>query len=157
MGMGNMRKKEKEITVHAAIEFIIQKSLVCRLALSGDNCPYIVPLCFGYQNHTLFFHSAREGKKIDMIKKNNRVCFEFDIDLELVKADQACKFDMKYRSVIGFGKASLVEDPEAKRQALNVIMQHYAGQSYTFPEDILSKTGIIKVEIESLSGKKAGY
>ena len=152
-----MRKKEKEITAHDAIESIIRRSLVCRLALSEDNLPYIVPLCFGYDKHTLYFHCAPEGKKIDILRKNNRVCFEFDIDQELVSADQACKFDMKYRSVIGFGKASLVRDRESKKKALEVIMQHYAGQSYTFPEDILNKTGIIKVEIESISGKKAGY
>jgi len=152
-----MRKKEKEITAHEAIESIIQRSLVCRLALSEENRPYIVPLCFGYDQHTLYFHCAPEGKKIDILRKNNQVCFEFDIDQELVKAEQACKFDMKYRSVIGFGKAYLVGDPESKQKALEVIMQHYAGQSYTFPEDIVNKTAIIKVEIESISGKKAGY
>ena len=152
-----MRKKEKEITTDEAIEAIIQRSLVCRLALSEENHPYIVPLCFGYDQHTLYFHCDREGKKIDILRKNNQVCFEFDIDQELVKAEQACKFDMKYRSVIGFGKAYLVEDPESKQKALQVIMGHYAGQSYTFPEDIVNKTGIIKVEIESISGKKAGY
>ena len=152
-----MRKKEKEITAHAAIESIIHRSLVCRLALADGNDPYIVPLCFGYEGHTLYFHCDREGKKIDILRKNNRVCFEFDIDQELVKADQACKFDMKYQSVIGFGKAFLLEDAESKRQALPAIMRHYMGQSYSFPEEIVNKTGIIKVEIESLSGKKAGY
>ncbi len=152
-----MRKKEKEITAYEAIESIIQRSLVCRLALSEDRRPYIMPLCFGYQNHNLYLHCAPAIKKIDILRKNNQVCFEFDIDQEMVKADQACKFDMKYRSVIGFGNASLVEDPASKQKALDFIMQHYAGQSYTFPDDILSKTGIIKVQIESISGKKAGY
>jgi len=152
-----VRKKEKEITAHAAIDSIIQKSIVCRLGLSENNRPYIVPLCFGYRDHTLYFHTAREGKKIEILRKNNQVCFEFDIDQELVTSDQACKFDMKYQSVIGFGRASLVEDPDSKQKALNVIMGHYADQSYTFPDDILRKTGIIKVEIESISGKKAGY
>jgi hypothetical protein len=88
-----MRKKEPEIKTHEEIESIIQKSIVCRLGLSEDNLPNIVPLCFGYQDHTLYFHTAREGKKIDIFRKNNQVCFEFDIDQELVKADQACKFD----------------------------------------------------------------
>jgi hypothetical protein len=64
---------------------------------------------------------------------------------------------MKYRSVIGFGRASLVEDPESKRKALGVIMQHYAGKSFSFPEETLRKTGVMKVEVDSLSGKKAGY
>ncbi len=152
-----MRKKEKEITGHGAIEDIIRRSLVCRLGLSENNRPYIVPLCFGYKDHALYFHCAPEGRKIDILRKNSQVCFEFDIDQELVRSDQACKFDMKYRSVIGFGRASWVEDSQSKRQALEAIMDHYAPGSYVFPEESMKKIGIIKVEIESLSGKKAGY
>ena len=152
-----MRKKEKEITGHEAIESIIQRSLVCRLAFSENNRPYIVPLCFGYKDHTLYFHCASEGRKMEILRKNNQVCFEFDIDQELVKSDQACKFDMKYRSVIGFGRAFIVEDPESKRKALAAIMEHYTGKSYAFPEETLKKTAVVKIEVESLSGKKAGY
>ncbi len=152
-----MRKKEKEITAHGEIESIIGKSLVCRLAFSENNRPYIVPLCFGYKDHTLYFHCAPEGRKMEILRKNNQVCFEFDIDQELVKDDQACKFDMKYRSVIGFGRASVVEDPESKRKALAAIMEHYTGKSYAFPEETLKKTAVVKIEVESLSGKKAGY
>ena len=66
-----MRRSEKEITDKLAIEKIINASLVCRLALSDGNQPYIVPLCFGYQDRTLYFHSALEGKKIDILKKIN--------------------------------------------------------------------------------------
>jgi hypothetical protein len=152
-----MRKKEKEITAHDEIESIIGKSLVFRLAFSENNRPYIVPLCFGYKDHTLYFHCAPEGRKIDILRKNNQVCFEFDIDQELVKDDQACKFDMKYRSVIGSGRASVVVDLESKRQGLAAIMEHYTGKSYVFPEEILKKTVVVKIEVESLSGKKAGY
>jgi nitroimidazol reductase NimA-like FMN-containing flavoprotein (pyridoxamine 5'-phosphate oxidase superfamily) len=152
-----MRKREKEITNLDQIESIIQQSLVCRLGLSENNRPYIIPLCFGYKNRTLYFHCAREGKKLDIIRKNNQVCFEFDIDQELVTAEQACKFDMKFRSVIGLGKAYLVEALEERRKGLEAIMQHYAGKSFSYPEEIVVKTMVIKVEVESLTGKKAGY
>ena len=76
-----MRRREKEITDESTLESIILASLVCRLALSDGNQPYIVPLCFGYQDKTLYFHSALEGKKIDIIKHNQNVCFEFDLVL----------------------------------------------------------------------------
>ena len=82
-----MRRKEKEITDKTAIESIILRSSVCRLALSEDNHPYIVPLCFGYKDNTLYFHSALEGKKLDIMKNNNNVCFEFDIDYQIVEAE----------------------------------------------------------------------
>jgi len=152
-----MRRKEQEITDRAAIESIIAKSMVCRLALSEDDRPYIVPLCFGYEDNALYFHTAREGKKIDILKKNNRVCFQVDCDHELVTDDTACKWSMKYRSVVGFGKAFLIDDPEAKRKALDSIMQHYGGRASGYSAAAMDKTLIIKVEIESMTGKYSGW
>jgi len=152
-----MRRKEKEITDRAVIESIILRSSVCRLALSEDNRPYIVPLCFGYKDNTLYFHSARKGKKLDILRKNNNVCFEFDIDHKIAEAEKACKWGMKYQSVIGYGNASLINDPESKRRAFNIIMQHYSGRPFTYAEAALKDTVIIKVEIESMRGKKSGY
>ena len=120
-----MRRNEREIKDIVLIEEIIRKSQVCRLALSEDDRPYIVPLCFGYKDNTLYFHTAREGKKLNMLKENNNVCFEIDTDHELIKGKKACSCSMKYRSVIGFGKAKLIEEIELKRRALNIIMQNY--------------------------------
>jgi nitroimidazol reductase NimA-like FMN-containing flavoprotein (pyridoxamine 5'-phosphate oxidase superfamily) len=150
-----MRKKEKEITEASAIEAIIKKSLVCRLALSDDNFPYIVPLCFGYRDRVLYFHGSLKGKKIDIIKKNQNICFEFDINTEIVKAEDACHWSMKYRSVIGFGKAQLLEDIEEKRKALNIIMSQYSNGTFEFNDAILKKSGVIKVEIENMKGKQS--
>jgi len=150
-----MRKKEKEITEASAIEAIIKKSLVCRLALSDDNFPYIVPLCFGYRDRVLYFHGSLKGKKIDIIKKNQNICFEFDINTEIVKAEDACHWSMKYRSVIGFGKAVLLEDIEEKRKALNIIMSQYSNGTFEFNDAILKKSGVIKVEIENMKGKQS--
>ena len=152
-----MRKKEKEISDPAAMESIIRRSLVCRLAMAEDDRPYVVPLCFGYRDRTLYFHCAREGKKTDILRKNPQVCVEFDIDPELVTAAEACKFDLNFRSVIGFGKAYLLEDPEERRKGLEAIMQHYAGRSFSYPDEIVGKTMVIKVEVDSLTGKQAGY
>jgi len=150
-----MRKKEKEITEKSAIEAIIKKSLVCRLALSDNNSPYIVPLCFGYRDNVLYFHSSQKGKKIDMIKKNPKVCFEFDTNTEIVKAEDACHWSMKYRSVIGFGKAQLLEDIEEKRKALNIIMGQYSDGTFEYNDAVLKKTFVIKVEIEIMTGKQS--
>ena len=150
-----MRKKEKEINEKAAIEAIIKKSLVCRLALSDNNSPYIVPLCFGYKDRVLYFHSSQKGKKIDIIKRNPKVCFEFDTDTEIVKAEDACHWSMRYRSIIGFGRAVLLEDTEEKRKALKIIMGQYSDRIFQFDDAILKKMGVIKVEIESMTGKQS--
>jgi len=148
-----MRRSEKEITDESAMEAIIHASLVCRLALSDGNQPYIVPLCFGYQDRTLYFHSALEGKKIDILKKNNRICFEFDVNSEIIKAEKACKWGMKYQSVIGFGKAVLVENIAEKKKALNIIMNHYSDRDFQFTDKAIKKIAVIKIEIEGMTGK----
>ena len=152
-----MRRKESEIKDIASIEEIIRKAQVCRLALSENDRPYIIPLCFGYKDKTLYFHSAREGKKLRILKKNNNVCFEIDTDRELIKGKKACSCSMKYRSVIGFGKAELIEETELKRRALNIIMQNYFEGFFKYPDEAVNNTVIIKVEIESMTGKQLGY
>ena len=150
-----MRRKEKEITEASAIEAIIKKSLVCRLALSEGNFPYIVPLSFGYRDKVLYFHGLLKGKKIDIIRKNQNICFEFDINTEIVKAEDACHWSMKYQSVIGFGKAVLLEDSDEKRKALNIIMSQYSDRTFQFNDATLKETVVIKVEIESMTGKQS--
>jgi len=150
-----LRRKDKEITDKNEIESIIRKSLVCRLGLADDGSPYIVPLCFGYKDNSLYFHSAKEGRKIEILKRNNAVCFEFDVDLKIESGKDACAWGMKYRSVIGYGTATLIEDPEEKRKALDVIMAQYANGAFEYSEKVFGKALVIKVEIESMTGKKA--
>jgi len=152
-----MREKDKEIKDIAAIENILSKALVCRLALCENNRPYVVPLCFGYKDNVLHFYCSPEGKKLDILRQNNNVCFEVDIDHELIKADQACDRGMKYKSVIGFGKAVFIEDIESKRKALDIIMQQFSEKSFEYPEEAIKNTVVIKVEIESMTGKQSGY
>ena len=152
-----MRRKDKEINNVSAIRDIIRNALICRLALSDDNRPYVIPLCFGYRDNTLYFHSSPEGRKIEILEKNSNVCFEFDIDHEVVQEEKACKWSMKYRSVIGFGKASFVENLEEKKKGLDAIMERYSGRSFDYPEPAIKQTTIIKVEIESMTGKQSDY
>lgn len=153
-----MRRRDREIVDSAELESIIGAATVCRLAMSEDDRPYIVPLCFGYKDGNLYFHSAEEGKKLEMLRSNSYVCFEMDIDHEVVRADLPCDSEMKYRSVIGFGRASFVDEVEEKRMALDIITSHYsegnAEETYVYPEQKLARTVIIKVKIESLTGKK---
>jgi len=149
-----MRRKDKEVTDKKAIEDIILKSTVCKLAMCDRHQPYIVPLCFGFKDNILYFHSAPKGKKIDILKNNPNVCFEFDIFTQVIKSAKACKWGMKYRSVIGYGKASFVTDENLKRQAFDIIMKQYADGSFLYEEASLTSTVIIKVDIESMTGKK---
>ena len=151
-----MRRSEKEITVKSEIESIILQSMVCRLALSDGQTPYIVPLCFGYTNDTLYFHSAKEGKKLDILKRNNQVCFEFDIGVKPSPGKTACDWGMAFQSVVGFGQALMVEDVTEKRKALELITAQYADKTYKVTDGAAKETLVFKVEISSMTGKRAG-
>ncbi len=126
--------------------------------MSVNDEPYVVPLNFGYRDGVLYFHSAGEGKKIEMLRKNNRVCFEIDLDHEMVVSDKPCDWGFKYRSIIGFGRAELITEPEGKRNAFDIIMAHCGAQGpYAYKEKGFEKACIIKVTIESMTGKQSGY
>lgn len=152
-----MRRKEKELTDKKDIEDIIKRASVCRIGLSMDGEPYVFPVNYGYQNGNLYFHSAQQGQKIDMIKKNPRVCFQMDTDTEIIPADIACDWSIKYRSVIGFGKAEFLKSPEQKRLALKTIMSHYSSQDFTFDDESLDSVCVICIHIEKMTGKMSGY
>jgi nitroimidazol reductase NimA-like FMN-containing flavoprotein (pyridoxamine 5'-phosphate oxidase superfamily) len=148
-----MRRKDQEIVDWGVIDSIIGKAQVCRLALSDGDQPYVVPMCFGYDGKNLYFHSAGEGKKIEILKKNPKICFEIEGDCEIEKGKAACDWGMIYKSVIGFGTISFIDDIDSKRKALDVIAKKYAHESFTYPEKAVEKVTVIKVDIEEISGK----
>jgi nitroimidazol reductase NimA-like FMN-containing flavoprotein (pyridoxamine 5'-phosphate oxidase superfamily) len=149
-----MRKTTSDMDT---IESIIRSAPACRIALSDDGQPYVLPVCFGYADNTLYFHSVPTGRKLDILGKNNAVCCEFDVDQEIVQAEDACAWSVRYRSVVAFGRAFIVEDLEEKRQALDVILAHYGGRPRAYPEATLLRTAVVKVEIQSMTAKISGY
>ncbi len=152
-----MVRNDKAIRDREMIDAIIRKALVCRLAFSDNDTPYVVPMNFGYRDGVLYFHGSPRGRKIDIIKRNPRVCFEMDIDHEIVSSDVPCRWSMKYRSVVGSGTASLVENTDEKRKALAVIGEHYTCSSFNVPTENVRHAAVIRVEIETVSGKSSGY
>lgn len=152
-----MRRSEKEIKSREDIDSIIRRSVVCRIGLCDGNMPYVVPVNFGYDGSRLYFHCAKEGRKLDVLRQNNNVCFEMDIDQEFIKTEKGCGWSMKYRSVIGYGKAFSVENPADKVAAFKVIMAHYSDKEYDFSEKDADKATIVRIDIESMTGKKNWY
>ncbi|MBW2651258.1 MAG: pyridoxamine 5'-phosphate oxidase family protein [Deltaproteobacteria bacterium] len=148
-----MRRKDKEVPGAKDIEDIIRKATICRLALCEGDRPYIVPLCFGYEDGKLYFHSASRGRKLKILENNRNVCFEMDIDQELVFGEAPCKWGFRYRSVVGFGRASFIREPESKREALRIITRNYAEGVFDFTESQVAETTVIRVDVEDMTGK----
>lgn len=154
-----MRRKDKEIVDEKAMVSIIGKAIICRVAMCWQDGPYVIPMNFGYRDNYIYLHSAREGRKLDILQNNDKVCIEFDVDVELVKSQKACKTSMEYKSVLIFGKAIILKDITEKKRALDIIMHHYYYRTspsvFHYPEDALEKVIIIKVKIENMTGKES--
>ena len=144
----------RKITDIEEIEGIINKATVCHLGLVDGDEPYVVPVSFGYERNTLYFHGNLKGRKVELIKKNNRICFAMEIGVEVKKAEEACDWGIKYMSVIGVGRAYILENDEQKSYALDLITKRYAGDELSFPKSELDKTLVVKVDIENITGKQ---
>lgn len=151
-----MRRKEKEINDMAVISQIINKCQVCRLGLSQDDVPYIIPVSFGYDGTTLFFHSAKDGKKVDILSVNNKVCFEFESGVEIIIDEtKPCNWSFSFQSVIGFGKAEELSSPEDKIQGLKHILTQYSDKKWSFDNLPLDGLRVWAINIDSITGKQS--
>lgn len=153
-----MRREDREVKDNNDMELIISHSDVCRIAFSDNNIPYIVTMNFGYiggDNPCLYFHCAPEGRKIDLIGKNNFVCFEMDTDHKLYKGENGCDWGMKYSSIVGYGRISIISGNHEKKKGLDSIMAHYSDRSdFTYNEKIMTRTTVLRLDIEEMKGKK---
>ena len=122
--------------------------------IDGD-MPYIVALNFGYKTGdpaVLYFHCANEGRKLNIIEKNNNVCFQMDVDHKLVIAKKACGYSMNFKSIVGYGKISKVKTVEEKMEGLNYIMKQYSDrEDFSYEDKMIDMTTILKLEIDTLT------
>jgi len=149
---------QKIIQDSQQIEAILSTAKFLRLALSDAETPYIVPMSFGYKENVIYLHSSREGRKIDILKRNPRVCFEAAIETEVITAEDPCKYNVRYRSVIGHGQAKFLEEYNEKVEGLTVLSEHYGKKGpFEFEEWKVNRLCVIKIEIEKMTGKESGF
>jgi nitroimidazol reductase NimA-like FMN-containing flavoprotein (pyridoxamine 5'-phosphate oxidase superfamily) len=152
-----MRRKQNQITDIVIIEEILSKSEVCRIAMIDNGKPYIVPLNYGYKENVIYFHSAPLGKKIELLKINNIVCFEIELLTQIVKNENPCDWGAKYRSVVGYGTIEFLTDLEQKKAGLDIIMAHYGKTDKNiFQNKEVENLLILKLTIEEITGKQSG-
>ena len=150
-----MRLSKKEVTELSAIEKILRTGKTCQLAFTAEPAPYLVTLNYGYHDGALYFHSAAEGRKIDLIKENREVSFTVALDLGLVKGAIACDWSVRFQSVVGHGKISLLESPEEKRQGLDLFMGQYSDAEFSYPDKMIQATAVFKLVINEMTVKQS--
>jgi len=156
--MHNMRRKDREVTDCEQIKEILDGIKSCRLAMVDCGKPYVVPLSYGYTldsgKLTVYFHSAKEGRKIDVLKVNSAVCFEMSTEGEAIFSEATpCDYGYYYSSVIGFGNAEFVENACEKITALKIITKHQAGTDHEFTQAQADTVCVLKVESGDFTGK----
>lgn len=154
-----MRRKDREIINKNELIEILDNADVCRIAMNDNEFPYIVPLNYGYNWNDkleIFFHCAKEGHKINLLSKNNKVSFEIDCGHELVKNEIPCNWGMKYRSIIGKGIINEVNNDNEKIISLNYIMKHYgfSDNLINYKKTTLDKVKVLKLEVLEMTGKQ---
>lgn len=151
-----MRRSKKEITSQDQMHAVIAASPVMRLALCRDNEPYVVPMCFGFDGNSLYFHSAPEGLKIDILRHNPRVCCLFEGNANLdVKGTNPCAWGFSFTTVIVHGRAEQVHAPETKLTALQCITDHYAKNAPRVPADKMGNLEVWMIQILEMKGKQS--
>ncbi len=154
-----MRRADREVTDPEKILEMVRRCTCCRIGFCDDGKVYIVPLSFGFaktgNTYVFYFHSAREGRKLDLIRKNPDVGFEMDSDYEIIAGDVACDYSARFRSIIGNGTLSMVESMEEKRLGLTLIMEQQAGrQDWVFHDKMVDAVAVFKLTVTEMSCKE---
>ncbi|MDO5558940.1 MAG: pyridoxamine 5'-phosphate oxidase family protein [Oscillospiraceae bacterium] len=153
-----MRRKDREVTDLNDIYSIIKKCDSVCVAFFDEEYPYVIPLNFGVSfkdnKFTLYFHGASQGKKLDLIKKNNHVSFTMSTSHKLKLGEKSCDATMDFESVCGSGIVSLLDDEE-KKQSLTFLMEQYDnGAEHSFDDKEVERIAVLKLEVERVTGKR---
>lgn len=154
-----MRRAEREIVDRAALDAILESARILFLALRDEPAPYVLPVCFGLEKDTLYVHSALAGAKIDLLRRHSVVGFSACTDMRVAAGSSACDFSAAAQSVVGTGRARIVEDEEERVRGLDAIMRHYADGPFgkaAYRPGPLSRTCVIAIRIDTVRGKSTG-
>ena len=155
-----MRREDRKVTDIRGINEILLRCKTCHIAMVDDGEPYVVPLSYGYRIVgenvlELYFHSASEGRKLDILKRNDSVCFEISYEGEPIRSETPCDSGYYYASVIGFGKAVFIEGAaDEKREALSIMFRHQTGKDVTFTDEQAGSVCVFKIVSSDYAGKK---
>ncbi len=152
-----MRRKDREVTDPGEVFDILRRCDTLRIAMRGEEYPYVVPVSFGAEcvdgRTVVYFHCAREGRKLDLLRADPRVAVEGDIFIRTETTDHG--ITTRYESVIGFGECVFPEDEEEIRHGLRLICEHYGYAGYSLDHcRALRFLYVGKIVLRELTGKR---
>jgi uncharacterized protein len=151
-----MRRNEKEVKSREEIDSYIAKATICRVGLVDDGEAYIVPMDFGCEDGCFYFHCAKEGRKIDIIRRSPKASFELEIDHGLKMDKDAYKCTHHFVCVMGTGTITIVEDETERMKGLKALMGQYSKDMYDMTEKCKVKVHVLRLKVDTISCKKNG-
>ena len=152
-----MTRREFEVKDPGVIRKILDESKYLHLGLVDDGMPYVVPMSYGYTLEdgklTLYLHSASKGYKLDVIAKDPTCCFEMNCGVEPFQGKIPCQYGITYYSLMGRGKAVMVEDVEEKERAMTLLMKTQTGKEFAFNERLVSIVSVIRIDVTDYTAK----
>lgn len=153
-----MRRKDREVTDINDILSIVHEAKILHLALFDTDYPYIVPLHYGYEYFdgrlVFYMHSAKEGNKLDLIKKEPHACLELECDVNLVSGGESpCKYSATFASVIARGIATIVDNEQEKIHGLDLLMRNQTDRHFPIDANMTKSVVVIKVVSDSFTAK----
>jgi len=154
--MRAMRRQDRAVTDPIELRNILDICNICRIAYQDSEGLTIVPLNFGYvyDDHlTLYFHSAKAGRKFDAFQTHQTVAFEMDGAHRLIEGEAACDYSYSFVSLVGNGMVSLVDDVEEKKLALQYLMRHETKRDFEITAEMTQMVAIIRLVVTHFTGK----
>lgn len=152
-----MTRRELEVTDSETIREILDKCKILHLGLVDDGMPYIVPMNYGYvmegDKPVIYLHGAAKGYKLDVMRKNSICCFEMECEVQPFEGTIPCQYGTSYYSLMGRGKAVIVEDVEEKIRALTILMKTQTGKDFEFNERLVSIVSVIRIDVSEYTAK----
>jgi uncharacterized protein len=136
---------------------ILDEGLVCHVGFVADGKPVVIPTGYARNDDTLYVHGSIASRMLKALGKGADVCVTVTLVDGLVLARSAFHHSINYRSVVIFGRATVLDDPAAKREALRVFTEHVAAgrwQDVRQPtEKELQVTTVLAIPLEEVSAK----
>lgn len=156
--MRGLTRREREVTDINEITEILDKSKIVHIGLVDGDEPYVVPMNYGYTMEggklTIYLHGAKRGYKLDLMRAKPKVFFEMECDLQPFDGEVACNYGIAYASVMGRGTAEILEDIEAKKEGLSILMKTQTGKDFVFEDKMAEVVCVIKIVASEYTAKR---
>ncbi|MGP1530408.1 MAG: pyridoxamine 5'-phosphate oxidase family protein [Treponema sp.] len=154
-----MRRIDRAVTDNQQITSIIEQAKVVHIGMIDNDRPYVVPMQYGFVfadgTLTLYVHCAKEGRKLDILKKNPRVFIELETNVAIVSGgDVPCKYGSEYASVMGEGTAVIVEDVAEKISGLQLMMKTQSGRDFEITEQMATSVTVLRIDVPCVTAKR---